>query len=267
VSRLATRFAARKAAGQKALVTYLVAGDPAPEATLPALRALAAGGADAIELGVPFSDPEAEGPDIQAGCERALRHGVRLRDVLAMAKAFRQENDETALVLMGYLNSVERMGYEAFAAAAAEAGIDGLILVNLPPEEADALQRCLAPRAIDLIFLLAPTTTEARARAILKRASGFVYYVSLKGTTGAGHIDPEDVAARLAPLRALTDLPIAIGFGIRDGETARRMAPLGDGVVVGSAIVRRMGNLAPDAQPIELEGFARSLREALDSSC
>ena len=234
---------------------------------MPALRALAAGGADVIELGVPFSDPEAEGPDIQAGCERALCHAVKLRDVLAMAKAFREEDSETALVLMGYLNSVERMGYETFAEAAAEAGIDGLILVNLPPEEAEALQRCLAPRDIDLIFLLAPTTTEARARAILKRASGFVYYVSLKGTTGAGHIDPEDVAARLAPLRTMTDLPIAIGFGIRDGETAQRMAPLGDGVVVGSAIVRRMGALSLEDQPAELEGFARSLREALDASC
>ena len=133
-------------------MTYLVAGDPEPQATLPALRALAAGGADVIELGVPFSDPEAEGPDIQAGCERALCHAVTLRDVLAMAKAFRQENSETALVLMGYLNSVERMGYESFAVAAAEAGIDGLILVNLPPEEADALQGCLTPRGIDLIF-------------------------------------------------------------------------------------------------------------------
>ena len=267
MSRLETRFAARKAAGQKALVAYLVAGDPEPQATLPALRALAAGGADVIELGVPFSDPEAEGPDIQAGCERALRHAVKLRDVLAMAKAFRQENQDTALVLMGYLNSVERMGYETFAEAAAEAGIDGLILVNLPPEEADALQRCLAPRDIDLIFLLAPTTTEARARAILERATGFVYYVSLKGTTGAGHIDAEDVAARLTPLRTMTDLPIAIGFGIRDGDTAQRMAPLGDGVVVGSAIVRRMGSLSLEEQPAALEAFARSLREALDASC
>jgi tryptophan synthase alpha chain len=267
VSRLATRFAARKASGQKALVTYLVAGDPEPQATLPALRALAAGGADVIELGVPFSDPEAEGPDIQGGCERALRHGVKLRDVLAMAKAFRQEDNETALVLMGYLNSVERMGYEVFAEAAQDAGIDGLIMVNLPPEEAEALQGYLAPRAIDLIFLLAPTTTEDRARAILQRASGFVYYVSLKGTTGAGHIDAEDVAARLAPLRAMTELPIAIGFGIRDAVTARAMAPLGDGIVVGSAVVRQMGALPLAEQPAALEGMARSLREALDSSC
>jgi tryptophan synthase alpha chain len=267
VSRLSTIFAERRAADRRALVTYLVAGDPVPETTVDAMHALVRGGADIIELGMPFSDPEAEGPDIQRGHERALAHGIRLVDVLAMVERFRADDDGTGVVLMGYLNAVERMGYERFAEAAAAAGVDGLLLVNLPHEEARPLREALAARGIDLIFLLAPTTTEARARLILEQASGFAYYVALKGTTGAGNLDVDDVRARLERLRPLTDLPVAVGFGIRDGDSARAVAALADAVVVGSAVVRLMGEGAdaPAALPDRLEAFAAELRGAMDA--
>lgn len=268
MSRLAARFAERMAAGSSALVTYLVAGDPTPAITVPAMHALAGAGSDVIELGIPFSDPEAEGADIQAGCERALLHKVRLRDVLAMVATFREQDDRTALVLMGYLNSVEAMGYQCFAEAAADAGVDGVILVNLPPEEAAELRQELGSRGVDLIFLLAPTTTDERARHVLSEASGFVYYVSLKGPTGSANLDVEGVRARLRQLRSMTTLPLAVGFGIRDGVTAGAVAGFADGVVVGSALVRRMGELVgnPEAIPAAAAAFAGELRAAMDAA-
>jgi len=267
MSRLTQRFAERMAANSSALVTYLIAGDPAPLVTVPAMHALAGAGSDVIELGIPFSDPEAEGADIQAGCERALLHKVRLRDVLAMVAAFREQDERTAVVLMGYLNSVEAMGYQRFAKAAAQAGVDGVILVNLPPEEATELRQELSSRGVDLIFLLAPTTTDERARHVLTEASGFVYYVSLKGPTGSANLDVEGVRARLNQLRSMTTLPLAVGFGIRDGVTARAVAGFADGVVVGSALVRRMGELAgqPEAIPAAAAAFAGELRAAMDA--
>ncbi|MEE4361101.1 MAG: tryptophan synthase subunit alpha [Pseudomonadales bacterium] len=267
MSRIRARFAARAEQGQRALITYLVAGDPTPTVTVPSMHALAASGADVIELGIPFSDPEAEGPDIQLGCERALAHHVRLLDVLDMVARFRADDDRTAVVLMGYLNSVERMGHALFAERAAAAGVDGLILVNLPPEEAEPLRSALVDRGIDLVFLLAPTTTEARAKSILALASGFAYYVSLKGTTGAGNLDVDDVRTRLEALRPLTTLPLAVGFGIRDGASARRVAAFADGVVVGSAIVRAMGELAdrPESVPERVGAIAQELRQAMDA--
>lgn len=268
MSRLAERFAERMEADSSALVTYLVAGDPAPEVTLPAMHALAGAGVDVIELGVPFSDPEAEGADIQAGCERALVHKVRLRDVLDMVVTFREQDSRTAVVLMGYLNSVEAMGYERFAEAAAAAGVDGVILVNLPPEEAEELRQALRVRGVDLIFLLAPTTTDERAGQVLSQASGFVYYVSLKGPTGSANLDVEGVRTRLGQLRGMTTLPLAVGFGIRDGATARAVAGFADGVVVGSALVRRMGELAtqPESIPAAAAAFASDLRAAMDAA-
>lgn len=267
MSRITEVFEARRAAAQSALVTYMLAGDPEPSVSVPSMHALAAGGADVIELGIPFSDPEAEGPDIQAGCERALAHRVRLRDVLAMVSEFRKDDTSTAVVLMGYLNSVEAMGYEAFAEAAAAAGVDGVLLVNLPPEEAETLRPLLASRGIDLIFLLAPTTTRVRAQKIVDQASGFVYYVSLKGTTGAGNLDTESVRQRVSELRGQTDLPIAVGFGIRDGATAHIVAGFADGVVVGSALVRRMGELqaTPEQVAPMAKQFAGDLRAAMDA--
>lgn len=268
MSRLEQRFGQRREAGSKTLVTYLVAGDPQPDVTVATMHALAAAGVDVIELGIPFSDPEAEGPDIQAGHERALSHGMRLRDVLDMVASFRRDDGQTAVVLMGYLNSVEAMGSATFAEQAAAAGVDGLILVNLPPEEAAELRPQLQAEGIDLIFLLAPTTTEQRARYVLGQASGFVYYVSLKGTTGAGNLDVEAVNERLTALRAMTELPLAVGFGIRDAATAQAMAAVADGVVVGSALVRRMGDLAaePGRIPDAAAAFARELRTAVDDT-
>lgn len=264
--RLDRRLEALRTAGRKALVTFITAGDPAPGVTVPALHALVRGGADVLELGVPFSDPEAEGPAIQASSERGLKQGMTLSGCLDMVRSFRAEDAETPVVLMGYLNSVLAMGSERFAAAAAQAGVDGLIMVNLPPEEAAELRAALDRHGIRLIFLVAPTTTEARARMILSEASGFVYYVSLKGITGADHLDVDAVGAKLAWLRGMTDLPVMVGFGIKDGASARAVARHADGAVVGSALVNAMASSAdaPDAIPALLEARAAELRQALD---
>jgi tryptophan synthase alpha chain len=266
VSRIPGIFERLKADGRQALVGYLVGGDPVPQATAPAMTALAAGGADIIEVGMPFSDPEADGPDIQAGHERSLGAGTRMADVFGAVQRFRADDENTGVVLMGYLNVVERIGAEIFAARAAVAGVDGVILVNLPPEEAAQLRAAFEPHGIDLILLLAPTTTRARAALILAAASGFAYYVSLKGTTGAGHLDVDAVRERLAELRTQTDLPLAVGFGIGDRASARAVAEFADAVVVGSAIVRRMGESVEDpaAIPARLTEFVSELRQAMD---
>ena len=267
VNRIDTRFATLAAASRKAFLTYLVAGDPAPECTVAAMHALVAGGADLIELGVPFSDPEAEGPTIQAGHERALRHGCTLQGVLAMVADFRRTDPVTPLILMGYLNSVERPGYAAVAAAAAAAGVDGLLMVNLPPEEASELRDALRQQGLHLVLLLAPTTTSERAQRIAAMASGFLYFVSLKGITGADHLVVADVRTKLAQLRPLTTLPLVIGFGVKDAAVARAVAPLADGVVVGSAIVAMMGELAvrPAEIPGALRDWAGVMRRAIDA--
>lgn len=267
MSRIAERLAERRRAGRPALATFVTAGDPTPDATVPALHALVRAGADIVEIGVPFSDPEAEGPSIQRSSERALANGVTLADTLAMAAGFRAAETETPVVLMGYLNPVLRMGLSTFADGAAAAGVDGVILVNLPPEEADAAQTALAAKGVDLIFLVAPTTSRPRAEQIAARASGFIYYVSLKGVTGAAHLDVADVAARVGALRAVTDLPVLVGFGIRDAAQARRVAAGADGVVVGSALVDVMGGLGahPERIPKALEAWLGPLREAIDA--
>lgn len=267
MSRLAKRLSNLGDRGQKALVTFITAGDPEASATVPALHALVAGGADVLELGVPFSDPEAEGPVIQASSERALASGTTLRAVLEMVARFRQDDDVTPVVLMGYLNSVLAMGAAAFADAAARAGVDGLIMVNLPPEEAGELQGLLQDRNVDLIFLVAPTTTPERAAMIAEQARGFVYYVSLKGTTGAGHLDTGSVAEHVAALKQVTDLPVLVGFGIKDGATARAVAETADGVVVGSALVRTMADSAgaTAAIPELLTNQLAEIRRALDA--
>ena len=265
MSRLGKRFAALAAAGRKALNTYIVSGDPVPDVTLPAMHALVRGGADLIELGVPFSDPEAEGPTIQAGIERALAHDVTLGDVLDMMAAFRNDDPDTPVVLMGYLNPFLRMGYEAFCARAADAGVDGVIVVNLPPEEAGTFRNALRVRHMDLVLLVAPTTTRERAAYIARQGSGFLYYVSYKGVTGAHRADAEAVAKRLAGLRAVAGgLPVLVGFGIRDGAAAAGIAPHADGVVVGSALVETMGSTPVAAIPDRLEAQVRGIRDALD---
>jgi tryptophan synthase alpha chain len=267
VSRLTTRLAELRRHGRKALVSFITAGDPVPDATVPALIALVKGGADVLEVGVPFSDPEAEGPAIQASSERALANGTRLFDVLAMVREFRDVDDETPVILMGYLNSIERMGYQTFASCACEAGVDGVILVNLPPEEATELKSALEKLDIDLIFLVAPTTTLDRARRIVASASGFVYYVSLKGVTGADHIAVDSVLERVKALRAVTALPIMVGFGIKDGAAAHALSREADGVVIGSALVNTMGALAaePARIPDALTARIGDLRRAIDA--
>jgi tryptophan synthase alpha chain len=266
MSRLAQRFAELKRAGRKALIPYIAAGDPAPEVTVPLLHALVAAGADALELGVPFSDPMADGPVIQRAAERALAHRVRLRDVLAMVREFRATDDKTPIVLMGYLNPVEVMGYERFAAEAAAAGVDGALTVDLPPEEADDYLTALRAHGLDAVFLLAPTSPPTRVQRIAAAAGGFLYYVSLRGVTGASHLDLTEVEARIAAIRRHTELPVGVGFGIHDAETAAQVARVADAVVVGSAIVRRMEALAtqPDRILTEVPAFVAQLRAAMD---
>ncbi|MCE2460457.1 MAG: tryptophan synthase subunit alpha [Pseudomonadales bacterium] len=265
MSRLAKRFASLARDGRKALNTYIVAGDPVPEATVPAMHALVAGGADLIELGVPFSDPEAEGPTIQAGIERALAHGVTLGDVMDMVSAFRRDDRDTPVVLMGYLNPFLRMGYEDFCTQAVAADVDGVIVVNLPPEEAGTFQEALRSRHMDLVLLVAPTTTAERAAYIAGQGSGFLYYVSYKGVTGARHADAADVAKRLTGIRAVAGgLPVLVGFGIKDGASAAAIAPHADGVVVGSALVDTMGSTPVAGIGNRLKAQVRDIRDALD---
>ncbi len=266
MSRLAGCFDGLKAEGRTALTTFITAGDPTHAATVPALHALVAGGADVLELGIPFSDPEAEGPAIQASSERGLSNGTTLALCLDMVREFRQTDAETPVVLMGYLNSVLAMGEKNFAQAAGAAGVDGLIMVNLPPEEAEVLRPELAAEGIDLIFLVAPTTTEERLDKIVSVASGFVYYVSLKGITGANHLDVAAVTNRVNEIRAKTELPVQVGFGIKDGPTARAVGEHADGVVVGSALVNTMAeHTDPEARDSALGERVAALRQALDA--
>ncbi len=240
MSRVETRLAALRHSGRKALVAFITGGDPDRSTTVPALHALVAGGADVIEVGVPYSDPEADGPAIQKSSERALAAGTRLVDVLEMVREFRTLDTTTPVLLMGYLNSIERMGYQEFVTRAADAGVDGMIVVNLPPEEAHELRELARAREMNLIFLIAPTSTPARIERIAADASGFIYYVALKGVTGANDLKSDGIAEQIARIRAHSALPIMVGFGIKDGATARSIGTLADGVVVGTALVTTM---------------------------
>ncbi|PKM05179.1 MAG: tryptophan synthase subunit alpha [Gammaproteobacteria bacterium HGW-Gammaproteobacteria-6] len=266
MSRIKSCFDNLKRDGRKALIPYVTAGDPDPQMTLPLMHDLVAAGADVIELGIPFSDPMADGPVIQQAMERALLHHVSLTQVLGMVKTFRETNQTTPVVLMGYLNPVERMGYETFADAALDAGVDGVLTVDLPPEEADEITGLFQARGLDTIFLLSPTTTLERAAKICGRASGYVYYVSLKGVTGSSALDVSDVAVKLDRLRTITDLPIGVGFGIRDGATAAAVATVADGVVVGSVLVNQIASHAaqPEAARSAIGNIIREMRSAMD---
>lgn len=240
MSRLQERYSTLQAAGKKAVVPYVVAGDPSVAGTVPLMHRLVEAGADVIEIGVPFSDPMSEGPVIQLGHERALANGVSLRQVLAMVQEFRRQDSTTPVVVMGYANPVERMGYAAFADACAESGVDGIITVDLPPEEVDSLNEQLKRVGLDNIFLISPTTPDARIATITNRASGFIYYVAVKGVTGAGNLDVADVTHHLNLIRAVSTLPVAVGFGIKDAASAASVAAIADGVVVGSALIDTM---------------------------
>lgn len=237
MSRLGPVFQSLRDAGRRAVIPYLVAGDPNEGLTVPLMHSLVEAGADVLEVGVPFSDPMSEGPTIQKGHERALAGGTSLNSTLALIAEFRKTDAETPLILMGYANPLERKGYAAVADACAQVGIDGLITVDLPPEEVAVMNAELQRHSIDNIFLISPTTTEDRIITITEQASGFIYYVALKGVTGAGHLDTEAVEAHLTIIRQYTDLPVAVGFGIKDAQTAARVAVCADAVVVGSALV------------------------------
>jgi len=247
MSRIQTVFEKLKLHRQKALIPFVTAGDPGPEFTVPLMHALVEAGADVIELGVPFSDPMADGPTIQRASERALKHGISLRNVLGMVAEFRKQDSATPVVLMGYGNPIEAMGWETFAKKCAEAGVDGVLTVDFPPEESHEAFGHLQRHGIDPIFLLAPTTTDERIAKVASLARGYVYYVSLKGVTGAGHLDLDEIGRRIPQLRKHITLPIGVGFGIRDAATARAVSRLCDGVVVGSRIVQEIEDSARDS--------------------
>ena len=268
MSRLAERFRELRESGRTALVPYVTAGDPDPDVTRRLLPRLVEAGADVIELGVPFSDPMADGPVIQRAGERALDGGMTLAGVLDLVRGFRENDRETAVVLMGYLNPIAAMGPTRFAAAAAASGVDGVIVVDMPPEEGEPLLGSLRTHGIDPVFLLSPTTSPERMRRIAAAASGFLYYVSLKGITGAGHLDIGTVADALARVRGVTGLPIGVGFGIADAESARRIAEVADAVVVGSAIVRRVEEALDDPERIldDVAAFVAELKGAIDGA-
>ena len=264
MSRIQKTFADLQAQKKKALITFITAGDPSPELTVPLLHALVESGADILELGVPFSDPMAEGPVIQRANERALKFNVGMQDVLGYVREFRKTDPDTPVVLMGYANPIERMGVDRFVAEAKAAGVDGAIVVDYPPEEAQAFSEKLKAQDMDLIFLLAPTSTEQRIRQVAQISSGFSYYVSLRGVTGAGHIDTAEVANRLAAIREHVNLPIGVGFGIRDGETAKAVASVSDAVVIGSRIIQELENTPKEQAVPAVKTFLSGIRKALD---
>jgi len=266
LSRIAAVFEKLRASRRCALIPFVTAGDPNPRETVAIMHSLAKSGADVIELGVPFSDPMADGPVIQRSSERALKHHVSLRDVLGMVAEFRRDNDKTPVVLMGYANPIERMGLEAFVAEATKAGVDGNLIVDYPPEESADWLACLAGSAIDPIFLLSPTSTEARIELVAKIAKGYIYYVSLKGVTGAANIDTHEVEAMIARIRARTKVPVGVGFGIRDGATAARVARVADAVVIGSRIVQELSEVAAESAPKRAAEVLDEFRRAMDAA-
>lgn len=252
--------------GRKALIPFITAGDPAPEMTLPLMQALVAGGADIIELGVPFSDPMADGPTIQRASERALANGMTTRKVLELVRAFRATGDRTPVVLMGYANPIEAMGGDVFAKAAADAGVDGVLVVDYPPEECVAFAGVCRAAGLDPIFLLAPTSTEQRFSDVAAVGSGYIYYVSLKGVTGSAALDLDEVAKRIPVIREKVGMPVGVGFGIRDAVTAGRIASLADAVVIGSRIIEEIEQSSREDAPAKVAAFLRGIREAIDQS-
>jgi len=267
MSRLAVTFDALAKSGRKALIPFVTAGDPTSDFTLPLMHEMVKAGVDVIELGVPFSDPMADGPVIQRASERALAHKMSLTKTLALAAEFRKTNQQTPVVLMGYLNPIEAMGYEGFANAAQRADIDGVLTVDLPPEEGEQCAAFLKERGIDTIFLLAPNSTSDRIEKMSAVGSGYLYYVSLKGVTGAGHLNAADVENKLKQIKAITSLPVGIGFGVKDADTAKTISALGDGVVVGSALISKIENNLNnlDQAKAEIIGLLTAMRQAMDN--
>ena len=266
--RLNQVLAQNKAQGRKNLVTFITAGDPNLAATEQLMHALVASGVDVIELGVPFSDPMADGPVIQRASERAVAQGVSLRDVLALVQKFRISNQHTPVVLMGYANPIERMGQDKFIEEAVKAGVDGALVVDYPPDESHDFAQKAQASGLNIIYLVAPTTTDARIKATAAAASGFIYYVSLKGVTGAATLDVQDVSDKVAHLRQFTDLPINVGFGISDATSARAVAQVADGVVIGSKIIQLVESAQSEGQDMVqvVSAWVSDIRSALDAS-
>ncbi len=267
MSRIEQTLNSLHEAGKKALIPYITGGDPRPDWTVELMHTLVDAGADIIELGIPFSDPMADGPVIQLACERALEHNTSLDQVLGMVKTFRESNATTPVVLMGYLNPLERKGYEKFANEAAAAGVDGILTVDLPPEEAEALVPHLKQAGLDAVFLIAPTTTEARIRDICAHSSGYVYYVSVKGVTGSASLSTEEVAEKVKAIKSLAQIPVGVGFGIRDAESAAQVARVADGVIVGSVLVNTIAENQEDLGAIKqkLTTTLQGMRQAMDA--
>jgi tryptophan synthase alpha chain len=263
--RIADCFGRLSAAGRRALIPFFTAGFPNRDSTVAVMHAVAAAGADIIELGVPFSDPMADGPAIQRASERALAQGVGLRDVLDQVAEFRTRDAVTPVVLMGYANPIERMGASAFIDRAAQAGVDGLIVVDYPPEESVEFARLATERGIDPIFLLAPTTSAARIDQVLSMASGYVYYVSLRGITG-GTLDIDDVVRRVGLIKSRTALPVGVGFGIRDGATAAAVARVADAVIIGTKMIQILEDGQADSGPRRAASFIAEIRAAIDQA-
>lgn len=264
MSRIQSVLSALTKSNKKGLIPFITAGDPAPELTVPLMHALVAGGADIIELGIPFSDPMADGPVIQRASERALAHGVYLQHVLGYVAEFRTVNQTTPVVLMGYANPIERMGITSFINNAKDAGVDGVLVVDYPPEECEEFAAKLKENNIDPIFLLAPTSTNERIEQVGKMASGYVYYVSLKGVTGSGHLDLDAVTTKMPAIKKHVSIPIAVGFGIRDAATAKAIASVADAVIIGSRIIQELENTPRANAVLAVKEFMGSIRAALD---
>ena len=265
MSRIKATFDALQAQGRKALIPYVTTGDPFADATVDIMRAMADAGADVIELGVPFSDPMADGPTIQRSSERALKRHTNLRAVLETVARFRTVDESTPVVLMGYANPIEAMGYERFAQDAAKAGVDGVLVVDYPPEEGSELLAQLKQRGIDSIYLLAPTSEEQRMEEVGRAASGYIYYVSLKGVTGSAALDLQEIGRRIPRIRSHIKLPVGVGFGIRDGDTARAVAQFSDAVVIGSRLVEEIERSSPDSLIANVKVLIGGIRKAMDA--
>ncbi|QDF96180.1 tryptophan synthase subunit alpha [Azoarcus sp. DD4] len=265
MSKIQTTFQRLQADGRKALIPFITAGDPDPALTLPLMHALVAGGADVIELGVPFSDPMADGPTIQRASERALAQGMSMRKVLQLVRDFRATDATTPVVLMGYANPIEAMGQAAFVAAARDAGVDGVLVVDYPPEECVDFAAAAKAVGLDPVFLLAPTSSEQRFADVARAGSGYIYYVSLKGVTGAATLDLDDVARRIPQIRAAVGMPVGVGFGIRDAESAKRVAAVADAVVIGSRIIEEIERSPREQAVANVTAFLKGIREALDT--
>ncbi len=264
MSRIANTFKALKEANRKALIPYITAGDPHPNLTVSMMHALVDSGADMIELGIPFSDPMADGPTIQRASERALAHHVGLSHVFNMVKTFREKDTQTPIILMGYANPIEAIGAETFVERAKVSDVDGIITVDYPPEECTQFTKLLKEKNIVSIFLLSPPSELDRVKLIIEQASGFLYYVSLKGVTGAANIDIEQVKSKVSMIRELTDLPIGVGFGVKDAATAKEVAKISDAVVVGSRMIQEIENSNKDNLIQNISKLMKELREAVN---